>query len=138
MSTPTFRVWLKVDASGKILGRLATSVAVSLMGKNKPGYVPAVDSGDFVVVTNAKSVALSGDRAAKKTYWKYTGYPGGRYETKFSEMVEKKPEEVIRLAVKRMLPKNNLRDVRLNRLKVFPGEAPPTVEANILKVYERS
>ncbi|KAJ3331084.1 hypothetical protein HDU93_009956 [Gonapodya sp. JEL0774] len=137
MNLPTFaRLYHKVDARGQILGRMSTSIAIMLMGKHKSGYTPAVDTGDFVVVTNARELMLTGKRAEKKTYWKYSGYPGGRSETTFKEMIEKKPEEVVRLAVKRMLPKNNLQEVRLNRLQVFAGEAPDHVEKNIYKVYE--
>ncbi len=119
------REWYLVDATGKTLGRLASEIAKILMGKHKPTYTPHVDGGDFVVVVNAEKIHATGKKLDKKIYYKHTGYPGGLKETTLREMLQKKPEEVIRLAVKGMLPKNKLRDRRMKRLKVYAGPEHP-------------
>ncbi|ADU96352.1 50S ribosomal protein L13 [Thermovibrio ammonificans] len=119
------REWFLVDATGKTLGRLASEIAKILMGKHKPTYTPHVDGGDFVVVINADKIHVTGRKLEKKIYYKHTLYPGGLKETKLKDMLKEKPEEVIRLAVKGMLPKNKLRDRRMKRLKVYAGSEHP-------------
>jgi len=119
------REWYLVDATGKTLGRLASEIAKILMGKHKPTYTPHVDGGDFVVVVNAEKIHATGKKLDKKIYYRHTGYPGGLKETTLREMLQKKPEEVIRLAVRGMLPKNKLRDRRMKRLKVYAGPEHP-------------
>ena len=112
-----------VDASGKILGRLATELATILMGKNKPAFVPYLDTGDFVVVTNASQVKVTGKKMKEKTYTRHSGYPGGlRIET-FDKVLTSKPEYVIEHAVKGMLPHNRLGRQMIKKLKVFAKEA---------------
>lgn len=115
------RKWVLVDADGKILGRMAAEIAMILMGKNKPVYTPHVDTGDYVVVINADKIRVSGKKAQMKEYQHYTGYPGGQKITSFEDMMEKKPEHVVELAVRRMLPKNKLGRQMLKKLKVFKG-----------------
>ncbi len=119
------RNWYLVDATGKTLGRLATEIAKLLMGKHKPTYTPHVDGGDFVVVVNAEKVHVTGKKLDRKIYYKHTLYPGGLKETPLRKMLQEKPEEVIRLAVKGMLPKNKHRDRRMKRLKVYAGPEHP-------------
>ncbi len=119
------REWYLVDATGKTLGRLASEIAKILMGKHKPTYTPHVDGGDFVVVINAEKIHATGKKLNQKIYYRHTGYPGGLKETTLREMLQKKPEEVIRLAVRGMLPKNKLRDRRMKRLKVYAGPGHP-------------
>ncbi len=113
--------WVLVDAEGQILGRLAAKIAMILMGKTKPIYTPHVDTGDFVVVVNAEKIEVSGKKAQTKEYQHYTGYPGGQRNVSYAEMLEKRPERVIELAVRRMLPKNKLAVKMLKKLKVFRG-----------------
>jgi large subunit ribosomal protein L13 len=113
--------WLLVDADGAILGRLAAKIAPILMGKTKPIYTPHVDTGDFVIVVNAAKVRLSGKKAQTKEYDYYTLYPGGHKYVSFAEMMAKKPEKVVELAVRRMLPKNALGRRMLKKLKVYRG-----------------
>ncbi len=113
--------WLLVDADGAILGRMAAKIAPILMGKTKPIYTPHVDVGDFVVVVNAEKVKVSGKKAAAKEYDYYTHYPGGHRYVSFADMMAKKPEKVIELAVKRMLPKSALGGLMLKKLKVYRG-----------------
>jgi len=115
------REWHLVDVKDKILGRMATDIAEKLIGKHKPTYTPHTDAGDFVVVVNAKEVALTRGKEDKKTYRRHTGFPGGVKERGFKEMIRKHPEEVIRLAVVNMLPKNKLRRDRMARLKIYAG-----------------
>ena len=119
------REWYLVDATGKTLGRLASEIAKILMGKHKPTYTPHVDGGDFVVVVNAEKIHATGKKLNQKIYYRHTGYPGGLKEITLREMLQKKPEEVIRLAVRGMLPKNKLRDRRMKRLKVYAGPEHP-------------
>ncbi len=116
--------WWHVDASEKIVGRLASDIAVVLMGKHRPTYTPHVDTGDFVVVTNAEKVQFSGKKWEQKKYTWYTGWPGQRSETA-GKRLEKKPEEILREAVRRMLPKNRLGRQMLSKLKVYVGSDHP-------------
>lgn len=113
--------WLLVDAEGAILGRMAAKIAPILMGKNKPTYTPHVDTGDYVIVVNADKIRLSGNKANVKEYDYYTLHPGGHKYVSFEEMMEKKPEKVIELAVKRMMPKSALGRNMLKKLKVYRG-----------------
>ena len=117
--------WYVVDASDKILGRLATKIADRIRGKDKPTFTPHTDGGDFVVVINAEKVAVTGSKYDKKTYYRHSQYPGGLKETTFKEMIDKKPEEVIRLAVKGMLPKNKLSNQIIKKLKIYAGSDHP-------------
>jgi large subunit ribosomal protein L13 len=119
------RRWWVVDAEGKNLGRLSTQIAVVLRGKNKPGFTPHVDTGDFVVVVNADKVAVTGNKLQSKKYYRHSGYPGGLRERTLGEMLERRPTEVIRKAVKGMLPKNRLAARQINKLKIYAGAAHP-------------
>jgi len=113
--------WLLVDADGAVLGRMAAKIAPILMGKNKPTYTPHVDTGDYVVVVNAEKVKVTGTKAQDKQYDYYTHFPGGRKIVSFADMMAKKPEKVIELAVRRMLPKSKLGVKMLKKLKVYRG-----------------
>ena len=113
--------WMLVDADGAVLGRMASKIAPILMGKNKPTYTPHVETGDYVVVVNADKVRVTGKKAKDKEYDYYTHYPGGHKFVSFADMMAKKPEKVIELAVSRMLPKNKLRRKMLKKLKVYRG-----------------
>lgn len=115
------RKWLIVDADGAILGRIAAKIAPILMGKTKPIYTPNVDTGDFVIVINAEKVRLTGRKDETKQYDYYTRYPGGHKFTSFNEMMAKKPEKVIELAVRRMMPKNTLGRHMMKKLKIYRG-----------------
>ncbi len=119
------RRWYQVDASGRTLGRLATRVAMVLMGKDRPDYTPNSDTGAFVVVTNAEKVEVTGRKRQQKVYQRYSGYPGGRKEIPFEEMIDRHPDRVIREAVRRMLPKNKLGKEMLKKLKVYAGPDHP-------------
>lgn len=113
------REWHLIDVNGKTLGRVATQIAQLLMGKRKPYFVRNLDCGDYVVVLNAKHVAVTGNKKALKTYYNYSGYPGGLRAKTLGVMLEDHPERVIEHAVKGMLPQNRLRDTMLQRLKIF-------------------
>ncbi len=113
--------WVLVDADGAILGRMASKIAPILMGKTKPTYTPHVDTGDYVIVVNAEKIKLTGKKAQVKQYDHYTHHPGGHKFVSFADMMAKKPEKVIELAVRRMLPKNKLGRVMLRKLKVYRG-----------------
>jgi large subunit ribosomal protein L13 len=115
------RRWFVVDASNEILGHMAVEVSKILMGKNKPEYTPHVDTGDFVIVINAAKVRLTGRKREQKVYRHHTGWPGGLVERKLGDMLDKKPGEVIELAVRRMLPKTKLGRKMIKKLKVYPG-----------------
>ena len=115
------RKWLVVDADGAILGRLAAKIAPILMGKTKPIYTPNVDTGDFVIVVNAEKIKVTGNKEEAKLYDYYTFYPGGHKYISFKDMMAKRPQKVIELAVKRMLPKNALAEHMLKKLKVYRG-----------------
>ena len=119
------RVWYEVDADDRVLGRLAAAIAKVLMGKHKPTFHPAVDTGDFVVVTNAKKIKLTGNKLQDKKYHKHSGYPGGLKTMNYEEFIEKHPIRVIKKAVKGMMPANKLREGRLKRLKVYEGAEHP-------------
>ncbi len=119
------RNWFVVDASDKILGRLATAVAVRLRGKHKAEFCPHLDTGDFIVVVNAAKVLTTGRKLDQKKYYRHSGWIGGLKETSLRDMLAKKPEEVIRKAVRGMLPKNRLGRAMLKKLKVYAGEAHP-------------
>lgn len=119
------RNWHLVDVKGKILGRVATQIAQKLIGKHKPTYTPHIEAGDFVVVTNAKQVALTRNKPNQKVYVRHSGFPGGFKEIPFKRMIAEQPEKVIQLAVINMLPKNRLRQVRMNRLKIYAGDTHP-------------
>lgn len=121
------RDWWMVDAEGKVLGRLASQIAKVLMGKHKPYYQPDVDCGDFVIVLNAEKVVVTGKKLEQKKYQFHTNYPGGLKERNLAWMIQNKPEEVIRLAVKRMLPKNKLGHRMLKRLKIYRGTQNPHI-----------
>ncbi len=124
-STDRDRRWLIVDAEGQTLGRLATQIADALRGKRKPEYTPHVDTGDFVVVVNAEKIAVTGNKMTEKMYRRHTGYPGGLKERTLAEMLEQRPEEVIRKAVKGMLPRNRLARRQITKLKVYAGPNHP-------------
>ena len=113
--------WLLVDAADQVLGRMASKIAPILMGKTRPEYTPHVDTGDYVVVVNAEKIKVTGKKADTKEYDYYTHYPSGHKYVSFSEMMAKKPEKVIELAVRRMLPKNKLGRKMLKKLKVYRG-----------------
>jgi large subunit ribosomal protein L13 len=119
------RDWVIVDADGKTLGRLATHIADRLRGKGKPTYTPHVDTGDFVVVVNAEKIAVTGNKRADKKYYRHSGYPGGIKERSLNDMLERRPEEVIRHAVRGMLPRNRLARKQLTKLKVYAGPDHP-------------
>ena len=115
------REWWTIDASSMPLGKLAVVIADKLMGKSKVTYTPHIDNGDYVVVTNAKNVVVTGDKMLQKKYYRHSGYPGGIKELKLEEVIEKEPARAIREAVKGMLPKNTLSAERMARLRVFDG-----------------
>jgi large subunit ribosomal protein L13 len=117
--------WHLIDASDKVLGRLATEIATILRGKKKPIFTPHMDAGDYVVVVNAERVVLTGNKLEKKTYYRHSGYVGGLKQTTAKEMLEKKPENLIKLAVKGMLPKTSLGRRQLTKLKVYTGPDHP-------------
>ena len=117
--------WYVVDAQNLVLGRLASKVASILRGKNKPIFTPHVDTGDFVIVVNAKKVRLTGTKLKDKTYYHHSGYPGGIKSITARELLEKRPEEMIRKAVKGMLPKNRLGRKMLKKLLVYPDGRHP-------------
>lgn len=116
------RAWHLIDLDSKVLGRVATEIAIILMGKDKPDYSPHLDAGDYVVCTNAKKIVLTGKKAQQKVYQGHSGYPGGFKEISFAKMIDENPERVIKHAVSGMLPKNKLQAKRLLRLKVFEGK----------------
>jgi large subunit ribosomal protein L13 len=119
------RNWLVVDADGQTLGRLSTQIADALRGKRKPEYTPHVDTGDFVVVINCEKVVVTGSKRTQKRYYRHSGYPGGLRSRTFDEMIERKPDEVIRHAVKGMLPRNRLARKQLTKLKIYAGPEHP-------------
>lgn len=119
------RQWHFIDADGKVLGRLSTEVAKLLMGKQKPNFVPYLDNGDFVVVTNAAKVKVTGRKAEQKIYTNHSGYPGGLRQETFSKLVNRRPTAIIEHAVSGMLPKNRLGRQMFKKLKVFAGSEHP-------------
>ncbi|MHC4809550.1 MAG: 50S ribosomal protein L13 [Planctomycetota bacterium] len=117
--------WKHVDASGKVLGRLAVEIATMLMGKHRPEYTPHVDCGDFVVVTNAAQIVLTGRKAEQKVMKRFTGYPGGLRQVPYGVVRESHPERLVEQAVRRMLPKNRLGRQMFSKLKVYAGSEHP-------------
>jgi large subunit ribosomal protein L13 len=124
------RKWYVVDAEGQTLGRLATEIATVLRGKNKPQYTPHVDTGDFVVVVNAEKVVVTGRKAEQKVYRRHSGYPGGLKETSYEQLMERRPTEILRRAVKGMMPKNRLARQQLRKLKIYAGPEHPHAAQN--------
>jgi large subunit ribosomal protein L13 len=119
------RDWYLVDVNEKVLGRVATQIANVLRGKNKPVFTPSVDTGDFVIVVNAEKIMLTGNKLADKMYYNHSGYPGGLKSTNAAKLLEKKASELLRQAVKGMLPKNKLANQMLKKLKIYAGSAHP-------------
>ena len=117
--------WLLIDAKDQVLGRLASQIATILRGKHKPTFTPHLDTGDFVIVINAGQVRLTGDKRKKKFYYHHTGYPGGLKAVQTERLLARKPTEVLRLAVKGMLPKNALNRAILGKLKLYAGTEHP-------------
>ena len=117
--------WYVVDAQGKVLGRLATQIAMRLRGKHKPEYTPHVDTGDFIVVVNAAKLRVTGRKSQNKMYYRHSGQPGQMKETTFEKLQAKKPQLVLQLAVKGMLPKGPLGYAMLKKLKIYGGEKHP-------------
>ncbi len=115
------RDWYVIDATDKVLGRMASRIAMILQGKTKPIYTPHVDTGDFVVVTNAEKIKLTGNKMNEKVYYTHSGYPGGFKETPIKKWMDKHPDRVVNMAVKRMLPKTKLGRAMLKKLKVYAG-----------------
>src|SRR4051812_14162816 len=132
------RNWLLVDAEGQPLGRLATQIADALRGKSKPQYTPHIDTGDFVIVVNAEKISVTGNKRTEKKYYRHSGYPGGIKERTLAEMLDRRPEEVIRHAVKGMLPRNRLARKQLTKLKVYAGPEPPHVAQKPVPMEIRS
>ncbi len=121
----SLRKWKVVDASDQVVGRLATKIAAALKGKNNPSYAPHNDSGDFVVVVNADKIRFTGNKLEGKKYYRHTGYVGGIKEETAAELIKRKPEAVLRKAVKGMLPKNTLGRAQFKKLKVYAGAEHP-------------
>jgi large subunit ribosomal protein L13 len=117
--------WYVVDAEGQNLGRLAVRIADTLRGKNKPMFTPHVDTGDFVVVVNAEKIAVTGNKLDQKIYYRHSGYPGGLRERTLREQLERRPTEVLRKAVKGMLPRNRLGRAQIRKLKIYAGAEHP-------------
>ena len=122
--------WVVIDATNEVLGRLASQIAKILRGKNKPGYTPHVDCGDYVIVVNAKKVKLTGDKLTEKVYVRHTGYPGGQRFATAQDYLKKKPEFVIEEAVRGMLPKTRLGEAIFKNLKVYAGAEHPHAAQN--------
>jgi len=129
------RDWYLIDVENKVLGRVATEIASILRGKKKPIYTPSVDTGDFVIVVNAEKIALTGNKLADKTYYSHSGFPGGLKSVTAAKLLEKKPENLLKAAVKGMLPKNKLARHMLSKLKIYTGTAHPH-KAQMPKVFE--
>jgi large subunit ribosomal protein L13 len=119
------RNWYVVDAEGQILGRLATRIADTLRGKDKPQYTPHTDTGDFVVVVNAEKIGVTGKKLDEKMYRRHSGYPGGLKERTLREQLQRRPTDVLRKAVKGMLPRNKLARAQLQKLKIYAGPDHP-------------
>ena len=119
------RQWHVIDASGKILGRMATEAAQLLEGKHKPTYAPNMDTGDFVVIVNASEVQLTGNKAKQKVYYRHSGYPGGLKSDNFANLIKTRPTRVVEHAVKGMLPHNRMGRAMARRLKVYPNPTHP-------------
>ena len=119
------REWYLVDAEGKTLGRLATQIADTLRGKRKPQYTPHVDTGDFVIVVNSARIRVTGNKLDQKRYYRHSGYPGGLRSRTLREQLDRRPTEVLRVAVKGMLPKNRLARQQITKLKIYAGPEHP-------------
>ncbi len=119
------REWYVVDAEGQTLGRLATQITDTLRGKRKPQYTPHIDTGDFVVVVNAEKIQVTGNKLDQKRYYRHSGYPGGLKSRTLREQLERRPTEVVRKAVKGMLPRNKLASAQLTKLKIYAGPEHP-------------
>jgi large subunit ribosomal protein L13 len=132
------REWWVIDAGDKTLGKIATQAASLLMGKHKPMYAPHIDTGDYVVVINAARVKVTGKKAEQKIYYRHSGYPGGLKSRSFEEILRKDPGRVIELAVKGMLPHNNLGRAMYKKLKVYPGNEHPHQAQVSLRHSEQS
>jgi large subunit ribosomal protein L13 len=130
------RSWYIVDANDKILGRLAAKVASIMRGKHKPSFTPHVDCGDNVIVINASKIKVTGNKLKEKKYLRYSGYPGGLKETSLETMLKDKPIEVIKRAVRRMLPRKPLYYSSINKLKIYPGEKHPYGNLKNIKKLE--
>ncbi|MCD6489321.1 MAG: 50S ribosomal protein L13 [Thermodesulfobacterium sp.] len=124
------REWYIIDAKDKVLGRLASKLAYMLQGKHRPDYTPHIDQADFIVVVNAEKIKLTGKKLDQKVYWRHSGYIGGLKLETARKLLEKKPEQLIYLAVKRMLPKNRMRKKLLKKLKVYAGPNHPHLAQN--------
>ncbi|PMP66833.1 MAG: 50S ribosomal protein L13 [Thermodesulfobacterium geofontis] len=124
------REWYIIDAKDKILGRLASKLAYILQGKHRPDYTPHVDQADFIVVVNAEKIKLTGKKLDQKVYWRHSGYMGGLKLETARKLLEKKPEQLIYLAVKRMLPRNRMRKKLLKKLKIYAGSNHPHLAQN--------
>ena len=137
MATPSTieRKWYVIDATDKVLGRLATEVAMILRGKNKPTFTPYMDTGDYVIIINAEKIRVTGKKAEQKTYFRHTGYPGGGRFTSYQQMMEKHPERILEHAIRGMMPKNRLGRAMYKKLKVVVGPDHP-YEAQKPEVYE--
>ena len=129
------RKWHLIDAEGQTLGRLATEISRLLRGKNKPQYTPHIDTGDFVVVVNAEKVVVTGKKAEQKVYRRHSGYPGGLKETSYEAMLERKPTEILRRAVRGMMPRTRLGRQQFRKLKIYAGPEHPH-EAQNPQPYE--
>ena len=132
------RHWYVVDAESKTLGRLATQIADVLRGKRKPAYTAHVDTGDFVIVVNAEKIHVTGQKLDQKLYYKHSGYPGGLHSRTLREQLERRPEEVLRRAVRGMLPKNKLASAQLRKLKIYAGPDHPHAAQNPEPMQERA
>ena len=132
------QAWYLIDAEGKTLGRLATQIADLLRGKGKPQYTPHIDTGDFVVVVNAARIHVTGNKLEQKLYYRHSGYPGGLRSRTLAEQLARRPEEVIRKAVKGMLPKNKLAARQIVKLKVYAGPDHPHEAQNPVAIEERN
>jgi large subunit ribosomal protein L13 len=132
------QTWYLLDAEGKTLGRLATQIADLLRGKGKPQYTPHIDTGDFVVVVNAERIHVTGNKLEQKLYYRHSGYPGGLRSRTLAEQLERRPEEVLRKAVKGMLPKNKLAARQIVKLKVYAGPDHPHEAQNPVAIEERN
>ena len=124
------RAWFVVDASDKVLGRLATQIAARLRGKHKAIYTPHIDTGDFVIVVNAEKIRVTGNKLDQKRYYRHSGYPGGLRSRTLREQLDRRPEEVLRVAVKGMLPKNRLARQQITKLKIYAGPEHPHESQN--------
>ncbi len=132
------RHWYVVDAESKTLGRLATQIADVLRGKGKAAYTPHVDTGDFVIVVNAEKIHVTGQKLDQKLYYKHSGYPGGLHTRTLREQLARRPEEVLRKAVRGMLPKNRLASAQLRKLKIYAGPEHPHAAQNPEPLQERA